>query len=269
MSERELKLAPEAAAFLEEISRLEAPIEPRARYEYLCRRFAGEFVEVREVVELDRPLRMRLYKQGSGPLLVWFHGGRFISGSLETHDALCRRLALACGGQVLAVDYRLAPEHPYPAAVEDARAAAEYARTLNSDVAAGGDSAGAALALGCGVGTLALVYPMLDPACRTASHRRFKLGPGPSGDDMRAGWRQFLLEGGSFELPTGHVKRALVVTAGADPLLDEGQDLLGRLGAAEHVHWPGHIHGFLTYPGHFRAAQEVVERIGLFLRGGA
>lgn len=269
MPERELTLAPEAAAFLEEISRLEAPAGPRARYEYLCARFAGELVEVREVVELDRPLRMRHYKQGPGPLLAWFHGGRFISGSLETHDALCRRLANACGGQVLAVDYRLAPEHPYPAAFEDARAAAAFAAALHPRVAAGGDSAGAALALACGIETLALVYPMLDPGCNTLSHRRFMLGPGPSGDDMRAGWRQFLPEGGGFQLATGHVKRALVVTAEVDPLLDEGLALLGRLGTAEHAHLPGYIHGFLTYPGRFRAAQEVVERIGLFLLGGA
>lgn len=268
MSERELKLAPEAAAFLDEISRLEVPAGARARYEFLCARYAGETVEVREVVELDRPLRMRRYSHGPGPLLLWFHGGRFISGSLETHDALCRRLARAIDGQVLAVDYRLAPEHHYPAAFEDARRAAEFALTLRADVAAGGDSAGGALAVACGIETVALVYPMIDPACDTASHLRFKNGPGPSGNDMRAGWEQFLPRGG-FELPTRHVRRALVVTSEIDPLRDEGLELLSRIFATQHEHLPGAIHGFLTYPARFSAAQFVIDRIALFLRSGS
>ncbi len=267
MSERELNLHPEAAAFLEELARLNIPHDARTRYEFLCSTFAGTRFDPSNVTDIDAPIRSRLYRQGPGPFLLWFHGGRFISGSLATHDAVCRRLAIAINGQVLAVDYRLAPEHPYPAAFEDALAAAEFARTLHCAPAAGGDSAGAALALACGLENVALVYPMLDPACDSASHLRFRRGPGPSGDDMRAGWSAFLPAGTPFELPTGHIRRALVVTAEADPLLDEGLRLLSRLPASAHLHLDGHIHGFLTYPARFAAAQTVIERIASILGG--
>src|SRR4029077_9163673 len=80
------------------------------------------------------------------PLLVYFHGGRFISGDLESHDGICRMLALAAKCRVLAVDYRLAPEHSFPAAVEDARLAVEWAVGQGIAIAVAGDSAGANLA---------------------------------------------------------------------------------------------------------------------------
>jgi acetyl esterase len=267
--EPELRLDPDAAGFLEQLAWLDVPAGPRARYEFLCSHFGGERVELNEVCEIDAPVRGRLYFQGAGPLLVWFHGGRFISGSLETHDAVCRRLARALDGRVLAVDYRLAPEHPFPAAFEDARAAADYALSLDAAAAAGGDSAGAALALACGLDTAALVYPMLDPACGAGSHARFAGGPGPSSEDMRAGWAQFLPAGARFSIETAHVRRALLFTAECDPLLDEGLSLLQRLSSIEHCHFKGQIHGFLTYPARFSAAQTVVDRIALFLRSGS
>lgn len=265
MSEPELKLHAESRRFLEELGGLTIPADARERYENLCARFAGDLVEVREIEPLERPVRGRLYRQGPGRLLVWFHGGRFISGSLGTHDALCRRLARALDGAVLAVDYRLAPEHPYPAAFEDARAAAGLARTLAGDIAAGGDSAGAALALASGVETVALIYPMVDPRCDTASHRQFASGPGPSGESMRAGWAQFLAGGAEFELPMSHVRRALVITAEIDPLRDEGERLAGQLAGAEHLQVAGHIHGFMTYPARFSAVDEAISRVASFL----
>lgn len=266
MPEPELTLHPDAAAFLEEVAALDVPAGARARYEFLCRRFAGETAPVREVREITAPVRSRLYVHGPGPLLLWFHGGRFISGSLETHDALCRRLARALDGRVLATDYRLAPEHSCQEILDDARAAAGLALSLDPEAAAGGDSAGASLALASRLATVALVYPMLDPTCDTPSHLRFAAGPGPSSAGMREGWRQLLPRDTPFELETQRVRRALVVTAGIDPLLDEGLNLLNVLPETQHLHFEGHIHGFLTYPARFQAAQTVVDRIALFLR---
>lgn len=264
-----MTLHPEAEAFLSELAELEIPKAARERYEFLCARFAGDPAAVGELREIEKPVAGRLYRDGPGPLLVWFHGGRFISGSLNTHDALCRRLARALEGSVLAVNYRLAPEHPYPAAFEDARAAADYARTLDENAAAGGDSAGAALALACGLETVALVYPMADPSCSGASHDRFAYGPGPSSAEMRAGWEQFLPRNASLDLPLQHVRRALVVTAEIDPLLDEGLRLASVLPDAKHVHVEGHIHGFLTYAARFSAAANIVSEIAAFASGRA
>jgi acetyl esterase len=259
-------LDPESARFLSGLESLAIPKDLRERYEFLCARFAGERVEVREVEPVAGPVPARLYRQGGGRLLVWFHGGRFVSGSLDTHDALCRRLARSLDGAVLAVDYRLAPEHPYPAAFDDARVAACFARSLDPHAAAGGDSAGAAVALASGLETVALIYPMIDPACGTPSHRKFANGPGPTGESMRAGWAQFLTAGGVFELPVGHVRRALVFTAEIDPLRDEGERLAGQLSACEHVPLKGHIHGFMTYPARFSSVDMVVSRVASFLR---
>jgi acetyl esterase len=263
--EPELILDPESSKFLNELETLPIPPDARERYDFLCARFAGERVEVREVEPVAGPVPARLYRQGDGRLLVWFHGGRFISGSLETHDALCRRLARALDGSVLAVDYRLAPEHPYPAAFEDARAAASFARSLDLHAASGGDSAGAAVALASGLETVALIYPMVDPGCDTPSHGKYVAGPGPTGEAMRAGWAQFLPAGSVFELPLGHVRRAMVVTAGIDPLRDEGERLAAQLPDCEHVPLKGHIHGFMTYPARFSAVDRVVSRVASFL----
>ncbi len=268
MPEPGLTLEPEAARFLRELESLPAPQDPRERYEFLCARFAGERLKVREVEPAPAPVQGRLYRQGGGPLLVWFHGGRFISGSLETHDALCRRLARALDGTVLAVNYRLAPEHPYPAAFEDAIAASSLARVLDPCAAAGGDSAGAALALASGLETAALIYPMVEPRCDTPSHRRFANGPGPAGESMRAGWSQFLPPGIEFNLPLRHVRRALVVTAEIDPLHDEGVRLARQLPNCEEMRLKGHIHGFMTYPARFSAVDSVVSRVASFLGGG-
>lgn len=266
MPEPELRLDPEAARFLSELEALPIPPDARERYEFLCERFAGERLAVREVAPVAAPVRGRLYRFGGGRLLVWFHGGRFISGSLETHDALCRRLARALDGSVLAVDYRLAPEHSYPAAFEDARAAASFALSLDPHAAAGGDSAGAAVALASGLETVALIYPMVDPVCDTPSHRKYAAGPGPTGESMRAGWAQFLPAGSAFELPVSHVRRALVVTAGIDPLRDEGERLAGQLPDCEPVRLEGQIHGFMTYQARFSAVDSVVSRVASFLR---
>src|SRR4051794_10856390 len=103
--------------------------QTRARMVESARLNGGPLLEVPRVEDIRLPgsLLVRDYRAADTPLLVYFHGGRFISGGLDSHDPLCRRLALTATCRVVAVDYRLAPEHPFPAAIQDALAAVDWA----------------------------------------------------------------------------------------------------------------------------------------------
>jgi acetyl esterase len=201
-----------------------------------------------------------------------------ISGDLETHDSLCRHLAAASGWQVLAVDYRLGPEHPYPAAVEDAmRVVTEIAPRA----ALGGDSAGASLALSGftrETPALVLIYPMVDATRGCESHAEFRTGPGTSSEDIRYGYDQWLPPGADprdprvsplFDPRLVEAPRSLVVTCGVDPLRDEGLLLRDRLPRCEHLHFEGEVHGFLTYPARFAAAGRTIAAMANFLNSDA
>jgi acetyl esterase len=221
-------------------------------------------VEDRTVPGPAGPVPVRLYRpEGEGLLggLVWFHGGGFVIGDLETHDHVCRELANRSGGVVVAVDYRLAPEHPYPAAVEDCWAALEWvaaeAPALGIDgraLAVGGDSAGGNLAAvvarrardagGPPLCFQLLVYPVTDQhdqgqwASRSTMAEGYALsagimdwfhhhylgpdGPAPGDADVSP-----LLAEDLRGLPPAHV-----VLAEFDPLHDEGNAYAERLRAA-------------------------------------
>ena len=282
------ELHADCLTYLEELRALAlpaaTPAEIRARYGALCARYAGAPAAV-PVEDVAGPVPLRLYGEGAR-LLVWFHGGRMVSGDLGTHDALCRELARASQGRVLAVEYRLAPEHPFPAQNEDAAAAVRFASTLSDHVSAGGDSAGAALALAAALempGTLSalvLIYPMLDATCSLASHREFASGPGTSGRDIVLGYEWWLPAGMDPRDPRvspllapdfSALPRTFVLTCGVDPLRDEGLELVRRLReadvAVEHRHYADHLHGFLTYPARFRAAAQATAEAAAFLAG--
>ena len=182
------------------------------------------------------------------PLVVYFHGGRFISGDLESHDPICRMLALAANCRVLAVDYRLAPEHRFPAAVEDARLAVQWAVEQGIAIAVAGDSAGANLAAGAALahrGTAlrsqVLIYPMIDATCSEPSYVEFAEGYGPGAADMKRGWREYLPDGTDprdavasplFAADLANTPPAWVLTAECDTLRDEGEAYARRLGIA-------------------------------------
>jgi acetyl esterase len=210
------------------------------------------------------------------PLLVYFHGGGWVIGGLDTHDDPCRFLAAHSGARVLSVDYRLAPEHPFPAAAEDALAAYEWATAnawrLGADpgrIGVGGDSAGGNLAAAAclmardaGVASPAmqlLIYPVAETAGTARSRRTFAEGFLLTRDDMdwfedhylppgvdRGDPRVALLEATDLSgLPP-----AYVATAGFDPLRDEGEAYAQRLREAgvqvalrRH---PGLVHTFLN-----------------------
>ena len=243
------------------------------------------------------PIPLRMYR-GMGtaagtplPLLVYFHGGGWTIGDLDTHDIVCRTLANRARCAVIAVDYRMGPEHRFPAAVEDSLAAtlwaAEHAFMLGIDatrIAVGGDSAGGNLAAVVAItlrdaGGLApvfqaLVYPATDQRLDTASHERYGegylltrkailwfrdnyLSPGDYDD-----WRASPLRAADFaRLPPAHI-----ITAGYDPLLDEGRAYSDRLVAAGvpvlYECFDGMAHGFLTMGGVIAAAHHALYRVG-------
>ena len=272
-------LAPDSAAFLEEVARLSLPTrtikEIRARYRHLCAHFAPPLLEVASVVD---GTRTRLYADSDqAPVLVWFHGGRMISGDFDTHDALCRQLVHASGWRVLAVDYRLAPEHPYPAAFEDAALAMRAASSLSSILAVGGDSAGAILAVDAarrGSAAMVLVYPMIDATLSCPSHTEFRTGPGPSSEDMRIGYDLWLRPGTErqdprisplFDANLSALPPAFVAVSGIDSLRDEGIQFAQKLTSPTLVCYEGEVHGFLTYAARFQAAGDAVDRIAAFL----
>jgi len=238
----------------------------------------------------------RLYRPTAptGAGLVYFHGGGWVLGSLDSHDTLCRRLAAASGAAVVSVDYALAPEAPFPAALDQAIGAfcALPAAALGIDparLAIGGDSAGGNLAAAAclalrevGAALPAaqlLIYPALDLSMTSPSQHAFAEGHlltrayqawchghYLAGGGSVADWRVSPLRAGSLAgLPP-----AIVLTASHDPLRDEGEDYAARLAAAcvPVTLWrvPGQIHAFLPMDGAIPAAGGVARWLGRQLR---
>jgi acetyl esterase len=242
-----------------------------------------------EDVVLPGSLRTRQYwpvLRTGLPVVVYFHGGRFFSGDLESHDTVCRMLALSAGCRVLAVDYRLAPEHRFPAAAEDARRAVEWAMREGVPVGVAGDSAGANLAAGVALehrGSALrcqlLIYPMLDPICSSASFVEFGEGYGPGAADMKRGWSEYLAEGTGSRDPRASplsaedvrgVAPAFVLTAEYDTLRDEGEAYARKLVQSGNIvlvrRYLGTIHGFFMMQGILRVARQALNDAAAFLQ---
>ncbi|RME16566.1 MAG: hypothetical protein D6801_05275, partial [Alphaproteobacteria bacterium] len=213
-----------------------------------------------------RPVRR--YRAGSprGAPLAWLHGGGWSIGSFETHHALLAHLARETGREVIALHPRQAPEHPWPAPVEDAATfLSALLAACPEGVHLGGDSAGANLALGtlswlhdrglpAAVRSLCLVYGCFRAQFDTESHARFGSGAyGLSTDKMRAFWHLYGGAGrahadfAAHPLPPG-LPPVAVHAAALDPLRNDSRWLAARLGArAQLTEWPGMTHGFLHY----------------------
>jgi acetyl esterase len=210
--------------------------------------------------ELDLPGRriaLRTYQPAPGAraLLMWFHGGGYVSGSLTAIDATCRELAVRAEVDVVSVGYRLAPEHPYPAALDDCLAAAEL---LRPD-ALGGDSAGGGLAAAvalrhAGLRAQVLLCPWLDGTLGLPSIRANSSPDSLNEKSLRAFIQLYTddpADPGVSPLHAAdlqHAPPAVVVTAGLDPLRDDGERYADRLLDAgvkvELRRWEDQVHGF-------------------------
>jgi acetyl esterase len=256
-------------------------------------------VDDRTIAGPGGPLALRVYRPNGWfgvPVVVFFHGSGFCICSLETHDAICRRLALASGCVVVSVDYRLAPEHPFPAAIEDCWAAtgwvADHEVELGVDatrLAVVGDSAGGNLATvttlvarergGPPIAAQVLAYPCTDAAMDSASWRTKGDGSYLMGrDGMRWYWDHYL-QGHDPADPLASPLRApdlaglppaLVVTGEYDPLCDEGRAYAERLAEAGvptvFREYEGMLHAFLEPQRGFEVADEAMRAIGEHLR---
>jgi acetyl esterase/lipase len=259
---------------------------------------------VAEVVDRSLPgpggrIPIRVYRPDSVrplPVLVYFFGGGWVTGSLDTGDRVCRRLANSTPCAVVAVSYRRAPEHRFPAAVEDCDAATrwvvEHGAELGVDtqrMAVGGVSAGGNLAAACsqlaqarGAPNLRfqfLVYPPLDYRADTPSMRETVDPVFFDRNDVAWCWAHYLARESDGESPLASPLRAvdlhglppaLVITADLDPLRDEGELYAARLASAgvptELVRFPGVVHGFYSMNGVFRAAEEAQATTAAALR---
>lgn len=269
-----------------------SPVDARVQFDMVAKVPDEKRTPVGNIEDISIPgpagqMAVRLYRppdvvggepSGELPMLVYFHGGGHVIGSLDSHDEVARALCVNAGCLVASVDYRLAPEHKFPAAIDDAFAATQWlvanAAAIGADgnaVAIAGDSAGANIAAvvalmardagGPSLVTQILVYPLADYACESASYKTYATGFGPlteagmlwfqdhylRGPEDMADWRASPVKAADLSgLPP-----ALVITAECDVLHDEGVVFAEALAAAgtsvEHVDWPGMIHGFFSF----------------------
>lgn len=245
------------------------------------------------------PMTVRLYEpqgQGPFPVTLYFHGGGFVMGDLDSQDMIARALAEAAHSLVVSVDYRLAPEHCYPAAPRDAAAALEWVvKTIadyNGDpsrLATAGDSAGGVLAAVCAVQardkSIALRAQVHFygsggyPFERHPSWHEFQDGVLLNVDDIDYFWDLYLPEqpGVAYQPYAGpryadlrNIAPAYIMTAELDPTRDDGEDLGNRIeasgGTVVFDRVPGAVHGFLSFLGAVDISAAAIDRVAVWLR---
>jgi acetyl esterase len=307
-----LSLDPEARAYLEATAALGLPalweLGPEAARQSVARRapeLQGELEEVDRIEDVDvpgphGPIRVRLYSPASSstlPAVAYFHGGGWVTGDLDTHSCIHRGIANRAGCLVVAVDFRSAPEHPFPAALDDCWAVVEWLGRSGGEVGAdpgriavADDSAGGNLAAAVALRARArggprlvaqlLLNPVLDLDLDRPSYLAHADGFGLTRDMMRWYWDQYLrsgLDAGSPELcplrepDLRGLPPALVITSEFDPLFDEAVEYARRLAEAgvhvEHINEPGMIHGYLRMAGVISRARKSWDDCGRFLSG--
>lgn len=273
------------------------------RAAHLARRaWSGPPAQIQQVEDFSvpgagGPIPVRVYRHGPDrPVLVWYHGGGFVAGSIEAHDPICRLLAVRSACTVLSVDYRLAPEHPFPAGLDDACAVLGWVTTQGQErgldstrVAVGGDSAGANLAAvtvrrardrGAAVPQFqALVYPVTDASMSRESYAAFGEGYMLTRRHMEWYFAQYLPPGTDprhrdvsplFAPSLAGLSPAFVMTAEYDPLRDEGEAYAWKLREAgvevALTRCPGLVHGFFSMGGIVPAAYRAVCKVARAVR---
>ncbi|WP_433607327.1 alpha/beta hydrolase [Prescottella agglutinans] len=264
---------------VEDMSGAEARAAIRARLQPVANPEQVASVRNLEIEGPAGPIPIRVYEPATDataalPVVVFAHGGGFVFCDLDTHDGLCRAMSNGVGAVVVSVDYRLAPEHPAPAALEDVYAALAWADAncpeLGGDrsrLAVAGDSAGGNLAAtvalaardrhGPALAAQALLYPVVDDDFETDSYRTYSEGYYNTRAAMRWYWRQYAPGGADSPLVSPNraetlagLPPAVVVTAGCDPLRSEGDAYAVRLASdgvpTIHRSYDGLFHGFLT-----------------------
>ena len=273
-----------------------SPEEARTMYDQGSELVKGDPPEPHSIETLEIPgvqgnIMTWVYKPSAKenlPMLVFYHGGGFVIGSLESHDTVCRSLCVEAQCIVVAVEYRLAPENKYPAALEDAWSATEWvagnANLLGGDparLAIGGDSAGGCLAAtvalmakesgGPNISKQLLIYPCTDMTRRYESHKTFGEGYRLTSDLIEWFYSHYFSEEDDVESwkasPLNSTKLeglppTFLISAGFDPLQDEAEayaDKLMRAGVStKHSHYEGMLHGFITMPGVMDKAKEAL-----------
>ena len=249
------------------------------------------------VISNDIPIRIYTPAvDGPYPAIVYFHGGGWVLGDVDSHDSLCRRLAKETRAVVVSVDYRRSPEAVFPAAVEDCYAAAQFVaaecESLNVDankLIVAGDSAGGGLAAavslmardrnGPTIRQQVLIYPVLDSRCDTRSYEDFAEGHGLRRSTMQWFWQQYLGSSPETDNPLASPSHcndlsglppAHVVTAEYDVLRDEGNLYAIRLASAgvavTHKQYEGELHGFIHFCGLFESGRTAITEIAKAIR---
>jgi acetyl esterase len=280
-----------------------SPEQVRANLAAAWKATFGKVDEVASVEDRDVDgVPVRIYRpaeraDGDEPstALVYFHGGGWVAGSVEVYDPLTRALAKRAGCVVVSVDYRLAPEHPFPAALDDAWTATKWvsdnAAELGIDpmkIGVGGDSAGGNLAaivarkardFGLAIAVQLLIYPVMNHDFNTPSYSLFSDGYLLSRDAMIWYWKQYVgdadMSGNADASPAAErdlrrLPRAIVITAEADPLRDEAEAYAQRLFIAtvetEGYRYDGMVHGFLRMTGMVDRSDQAIDEIAESLK---
>jgi acetyl esterase len=301
-----MTLHPQARAFLETLAENDAPgwhelppVDGRAAFNELME-FFGEPVELPRIENgaTDDGVPFRIYYGGEEnvPVIMYFHGGGWVLGNVETHDALCRQLASQSGCAVVSVNYRLSPESKFPAPLDDCYNATatvhQKAKEMGLDpdrLAVAGDSAGgnlaAAVALrakersGPPIKLQVLIYPVIEPHFDSQSYNEFAEGFGLSKAEMQWFWQQYVADDQTLRDPLAapglatklsNLPATHVITAEYDVLRDEGETFARRLSDSgvdvTLRRYDGQLHGFVHLSSVFDEGSRAISDIASVFR---
>lgn len=274
----------------------------RRGYENMANQFSGSREPIRIIEEFSIPfgeqqIPVRIYRpngitKAKSPAILYAHGGWFISGGFETHDAIARKMASATGAILVLIDYRLAPEFPYPAGPDDCWAVSQWvfkhAESLGIDagkIGVVGDSAGGALASSLArqfvnqIRFQVLIYPATNNELDTSSWQKYADGPILNKSGGKQAWSWYLSGITKIEYTKAVPLKALnfkdiaptfIILAEHDPLHDEGERLAARMKAdgvtVRLTTYKDMVHGFMHMGGVLKETQMVIDEIAVFIK---